>query len=342
MTQASLDHIFQNWIDHHLKSSALYQEAKENLAVAVSGGPDSMALLGVMTDYAIQNQIQLHVLSVDHGLRAEAHAEINQVREFVRGKKSNLLHHETLTWKHDNPDTAVMEKARSARYELMAQYCEGYNIKLLFIAHHQDDQAETFLIRLSKGSGLDGLSAMQPIQQYNDHLFLARPFLEVTKSDLIAYCDQHKIKYAKDPSNENEKYLRPRLRASMDVLSEEGLTPKRLSLTAKRLSRARKALEEIANNAYQSCLIEKEQDHISFDFASLKSCPLEISFRVIAMALETFRTNKAYQVRMEKLEDLVDDMMQNTDFKPRTLGGCRFALMKKDKVILRIEKERAA
>lgn len=312
------------------------------MAVAVSGGPDSMALLCVMANYAIQNQIQLHVLSVDHGLRPEAHAEIDQVREFVQANNSNLLHHETLTWQHDNPDTAVMEKARSARYELMAQYCEGYNIKLLFIAHHQDDQAETFLIRLSKGSGLDGLSAMQPIQQYNDHMFLARPFLDMPKSDLIAYCDQHKITYAKDPSNENEKYLRPRLRASMDVLSEEGLTPKRLSFTAKRLSRARRALEEIAGNAYQSCLIEKEQNHISFDFVSLKSCPLEISFRVIAMALETFRTDEVYQVRMEKLEDLVDDMMQNTDFKPRTLGGCRFAIMKKDKVILRIEKEKAA
>lgn len=310
------------------------------MAVAVSGGPDSMALLSVMRNYAQDRNIKLHVLSVDHGLRAEAKEEVAQVAQWAQTHNSDYIFHSILTWEGDKPNSALMENARKARYGLMAKYCKRNHIQLLFLGHHQDDQAETFLIRLAKGSGLDGLSAMQDLQQYDDDVVLARPFLSVSKVDLVSHCEGNNIPFVQDPSNQNDNFLRPRLRASMDVLSAEGLTPKRLSLTAKRLSRARQALDEIAGNAYQASLVSESKGRKDFDYNALKSCPVEIAFRVIACALEGIRPAAEYQVRMEKLEDLIDDLLTHETFKARTLGGCKFSLNTKGKTIVTIEQEK--
>ena len=311
------------------------------VAAAVSGGPDSMALAGIMLNYARSKNINLHILSVDHGLRDQAKDEVKMVAGWVASQKSNMLQHQILTWEGDKPDTAIMETARSARYDLMAEYCASNKIETLFVAHHQDDQAETFLIRLSKGSGLDGLSAMQEIRNYSDNLQLARPLLNVPKQDLIEFCEDNNIPFVNDPSNENTDYMRPRLRKSMDVLAEEGLTPKRLALTAKRLSRARNALDNLADSAFQACLIEKQNSAYAFSFSTLQGCPEEIALRVVIRAVENLRDGADYNVRMERLENLFESLWNDPkNFKPRTLGGCKFSLKNGDVLTLLVEKEK--
>jgi tRNA(Ile)-lysidine synthase len=311
------------------------------VVIAVSGGPDSMALAGVMVKYAQNQNIDLHLLSVDHGLRASAKDEVKMVAEWVKAQNYSKLHHKILTWDGKKPEAGVMEAARTARYDLMAEYCASHNIEMLFVAHHQDDQAETFLIRLSKGSGLDGLGAMQEVRKYNEVLKIMRPFLNFPKQDLVTFCKSENIPYASDPSNENTDYMRPRLRQSMAVMAEEGLTVKRLSLTAKRLSRARCALDDIADSAFQACLVERQEGVYRFNFMALQGCPEEIALRVIGRAVEDLRGKVEYNVRMERLEALFESLWSDPKkFKPRTLGGCKFSIKKETCLTLIIEKEK--
>lgn len=327
----------ESWFDKHSLSYPKF------LAVGVSGGPDSMALAALLVGFCIRHKIYLYLLTVNHGLREAAKIEAQMVAEWVKAQDNPLLTHHILNWEGEKPAAAIMESARTARYDLMAAYCGNHDIPYLCIAHHQDDQAETFLIRLAKGSGLDGLGGMQEVRDYSKSLKILRPLLDVPKNDLISYCQQNNIPFINDPSNENTDYLRPRLRQSMEILAAEGLSAKRLSLTAKRLSRVRQALEEIASQALQKSILDKSAEKISFNFDALKEYPAEIGFRVIQKALEDFREDAAYNVRMEKLEDLFESLWSlPDDFKPRTLGGCVFAL-KLDKLsentILSIEKE---
>lgn len=313
-----------------------FLEQQTKFAVAVSGGPDSMALACLI----IQNipDKEIHLLTVDHGLRAEAKEEAKMVADWSAGYKNAV--HAILEWEGDKPDAAIMEEARAARYKLMVDYCRDHKIETLFVAHHQDDQAETFLIRLAKGSGLDGLASMQALRFYDDSLQLARPLLDVSKEDLISYCDKNNIPYVLDPSNENENYLRPRLRKSMAVLEEEGLSSKRLSLTAKRLARARVALENISDKAHQSCLRNKEDHCAILSYEDLRAYPEEIGLRVVQKTLEEMRPESDYNVRMEKLEELFESLWSAPEnFKPRTLGGCIFSLKEKA-TLLEIKREK--
>ncbi len=326
-------------IENFFKKNELQDSDK--IAVGVSGGADSMALAHMLGMWAKENNKKLYVLTVDHGLRVEAKDEVKEVARWVaklKAEKIDITHH-VLTWEGKKPDTAIMERARAARYELMAEHCRMHDIPFLFLAHHQDDQAETFLIRLSKGSGLDGLSSMGEARCYDEALILLRPLLAYSKEDLLHYCKTHDIPYVNDPSNKNKEYMRPRLRASMIILGEEGLTSKRLARTAKRLARARKALEQISLNLYDQCLKEQEETKIIFDFVELKKNPEEIALRVVQKALESMRPNADYGVRMERLEELFAALWQRPEsFKPRTLGGCVFALKDKN-TALWIEKE---
>ncbi len=325
MAIKALDEFFKKYPS--LKNQSAY-------AVAVSGGPDSMALAHVLTKFATDKKI--HILTVDHGLREGSALEAQKVGIYFATHK-NIIH-QILNWQGTKPDTAVMEEARKARYDLMIEYCKTHHIQTLFIAHHIDDQAETFLIRLAKGSGLDGLSAMRDITN-RGKIVMARPFLSVTKKEIIDYCQLNKITYISDPTNENDFFLRPRLRQSQKILEQEGLTPKRLAMTAKRLSRAKDALDFYVEQLSNTVLIEKNDETLLLDFVALRAAPLEVSYRVVQNLLESTRQGYDYQVRMEKFEDLFESLMSNPiHFKPRTLGGCLFLLQKKQTQLV-IKKE---
>lgn len=309
-------------------------EGDQPIAIAVSGGPDSMALAHALI--ASEQSRVIHILTVDHALRTEAREEVKSVATWVSSLSLPNVQHHILSWDHDDPDTALMEKARHARYELLSDYCENNNIQYLFVAHHQDDQAETFLIRLAKGSGLDGLSAMATISDYKGTMQVCRPFLSVSKDGLIAYCQENNIPYIDDPSNKSDLFLRPRLRKSMAVLEEEGLTPKRLATTAKRIERARHALEILTTKLYEEAILESTDEQQVLNLNVLKAYPEELVLRVLQRVLRDFRKQETYDVRMERLEDLFDNLWHNTDsFKPRTLGGAKFSISNTQLLIAR-------
>ena len=294
----------------------------KDVAVGVSGGPDSMALCALLSEWAAENNgPHIHALSVDHGLRPEAAQEAAQVGVQVKGWP--FVTHTVLNVKGEtlSDSTRIMEKARNGRYKAFAAYCKNHDIGHIFLAHHRDDQAETFLFRLAKGSGLDGLAAIAPAQNYNRDLVLLRPLLNTAKDALIATCEDRDIPYMNDPSNESEKFSRPRLRKARAVLEEEGLSAKRLSVTAMRLARARQALDQIAEMAQHDVTIESGPEKIILNCDVLKAWPGEIGLRILIKAINLLGGESDYGPRMEKVETLFEALMLEKDFRKRTLGG---------------------
>lgn len=303
------------------KFAGILEDAR-GVAAGISGGPDSMALAWLLMGWAQKNKRDLHLLTVDHGLRAGSAAEARQVAAWA---KARSVKHKILRRRGKKPETRIQEEARRARYGLMAGYCAAENLQHLFLAHHMDDQAETFLIRLAAGSGLDGLSAMKPVQPWSADLVLMRPLLEIPKTRLLATCRKNKIPFVQDPGNESGNFARVRLRKSWGVLEKEGLSAKRLALTASRLERARAALEEMADKACETAFVRGDKKSIVLRSAAILEAPQEIGFRVLVRAVRKLRPGAAYSPRTEKLEALFSDLAdRGKSFRKRTLGGVVF------------------
>lgn len=310
---------FQNYMHSCLPEGA----DLDHIAVGCSGGPDSMALTALLSAWSVAHDgPHIHVLIVNHGLRPEACAEAEQVQNNLSSypKITSVI----LDYKGEKPEARIQETARTIRYDLMNAYCRENNITYLCLAHHQDDQAETVLFRLAKGSGLDGLSGMKSVQPLSDSLILIRPVLDTPKAALHGYCTAHNIPYVEDPSNKNKNFARVRLRGAYDVLANEGLTTKRLAVTAKRLARAQDALDHISAKAFESvCTSDKNQVY-TLCLKTLNTYPAEISLRVLITAIKRLRPDAPYNPRMEKIEILFEDLIHGETFRTRTLGGLLF------------------
>jgi tRNA(Ile)-lysidine synthase len=221
-------------------------KSETDIAIALSGGGDSMALTHLLSLWTQKHNINLHILHVDHGLRIESKKEAQQIQTWLK----NISHSQfkILTWKHSTiPTKKIQELAREARYELMANYCAKAKVNYLFIAHHADDQMETILFRLIKSSGIDGMAGMKILQPYTNSLTLVRPLLSYTHDDLIQYCQKEKLNWIEDSSNRSDQFSRVRLRQSKDILAAEGLTAERLLLFSVRCARAKQALNYYAD-----------------------------------------------------------------------------------------------
>lgn len=297
------------------------------VALALSGGPDSVAL-GCLLSRA--GFAPLHALVVDHGLRPDSADEARRAQDTAAGWPG--VRTAVLTRTPPPGAARLMETARRDRYRLLAGYCRDHEIRTLFVAHHRDDQAETFLFRLAKGSGLDGLAAMSAIQPYGPGLDIVRPLLDVPKERLAATCRAHGLSFAEDPSNADPRFARPRLRAAREALEAEGLSVKRLAVTAARLSRARQALDQYARAALETAQTGPEKKgRIALQIAPLAAHPPETRLRVLALALDglTPENEAGYGPRREKLEALAERLFSGTPFRGETLGGFIFRIDEK-------------
>ena len=211
------------------------------IILAVSGGPDSIALMWLAARWrrALVRGPRLIAVTVDHGLRAEAAAEARDVKRLARALD---LPHRSMRWTGAKPKSGVPAAARAARYRLLAKAARENGATHILTAHTRDDQAETLLMRLLRGSGVAGLAAMAPVTE-REGLLLARPFLNVSKSQLIATLKKAKIAFADDPTNRDVNFTRPRIRAVMPILAAEGGDARNLARLAARLARANAAIE---------------------------------------------------------------------------------------------------
>src|SRR5882672_2020797 len=217
------------------------------IVLAVSGGPDSIALMWLAARWrrALARGPRLVAVTVDHGLRTEAAREALQVKRLARTLD---LPHRTLRWTGAKPKTGLPAAARSVRYRLLAQAAQASGATHILTAHTRDDQAETLLMRMLRGSGIAGLAAMAR-QSERDGVLLARPFLQVSKAQLVATLKKAKVSFADDPTNHDTNFTRPRLRSVMPVLAAEGGDVRNLARLAARLARANQAVEVLVDGA---------------------------------------------------------------------------------------------
>lgn len=291
------------------------------IAVAVSGGPDSMALLHLAQ--AVMPRTEIHALTLDHGLRHESAQEAKQIAAWI-ADWPRVTHH-ILKWKGNKPESGIMEAARDARYDILCKWCGRNGIRQLWVAHHAGDQAETFLFRLAHGSGVDGLSGMAAVSPYRDSgIDVIRPLLDRTKDEIVAYCTRAKIPFVTDPTNTNMKYARARLRQALPLLEAEGLTEKRLARTATRMRQAREALDFYAARIVKRHAIIT-QARATVGLRALATAPGDMRIRVIRQVLDQMGAG-AYGPRLDRLEDLVGGAFADLSVAKRfTLGGFVFS-----------------
>ena len=305
-------------MQHSLDEDALWPGA-----VAVSGGSDSKALMLLLAEWAsAENRAAPIVLTVDHGLvRGSSRIAAKVVRD---AEKHGLAAHR-LIWRGEKPHADIEAEARRARYDLMGNWCANHRIRGLYVAHTLEDQAETFLLRLARGSGLDGLAAMRarssfPVPGF-EALCIVRPLLEFERERLRRYLENRDEEWFEDPMNSDPRFARVRIRKAWPVLSGLGLSPSRIAATADHFARAREALE-IATAALldEACRFDDRKAMI--DGARFAAASPEIGMRALAHVLSRI-SGEAYRPRFERLERLYSALCEGKLKSARTLHGCR-------------------
>lgn len=292
-------------------------EDHPRIAAAVSGGADSLALAVLLHDWARPLGGRVTALTVDHGLRPEAAAE---ARFVARTLKPLGLAQQTLRWHGAKPEANVSATARRARYDLLSRCCARRGLLHLALGHHLDDQAETFLLRLGRGSGVDGLAAMAPIVEL-PALRLLRPLLGLPKARLEATLRARGLSWVEDPTNRDPGQARVRLRRLLPGLAREGLTAARLAAAAEHLGRARAALEHQLARLLVRAVTLDPAGFAWVDPAPLVAAPAELGRRALARVLITVG-GAEYGPRRESLERLHGRISAGLT-AGATLGGCR-------------------
>jgi len=339
--------------EHFAALIAPYVAAGECVAVAVSGGPDSMALAFCLLRYLKQsspiqpkssqrrlgshfllnenktngmpafagmtekNALNLTALIVEHGLRAESADEASAVAANLRGMG---IETEILPWVHDEVKSRVHVRARMARYGLLIAACKKRGIGTLLLAHHADDQAETILMRFAKGSGIDGLAGMDAITEV-DGVRLVRPLLDVPKARLLAICAAYDIPFVTDPSNVSQKYARGRLRRVLPLLTPEGLSPERLVDLGHRAHEAKEALDFYTQGFLREHTQILAGGAVRVDITALRGVPRAVALRAVSVVLTDLHAGDYPPERKHVLPFL--DWLLDTDHRDaRTLHGC--------------------
>lgn len=286
------------------------------LILAVSGGPDSTALLVLAARWRarLDNPPKLVAVTIDHGLRPESKREAKAVETLARKLG---VEHRTLRWAGRKPTTGLQQAAREARYRLLAEAAREARAGHVLTAHTLDDQAETVLFRMARGSGVSGLAGMGPVTalpvEEGRGILLVRPLLDVAKSRLIATLKAEKIPYARDPSNRDPRFARSRLRTLMPALAREGLTAARLSALARRVQKVEDALFEALNDAQARIAPGPwpADEPVTIECEAFMDLPHEIATRLLGRVI-------AWQgdegpVELGKLETLYDAMRDPLD-----------------------------
>jgi tRNA(Ile)-lysidine synthase len=312
LTGSERDALFAGWPSH------------PRVALAVSGGADSMALMLLAREWAEgrKDAPALFILTVDHGLRAEAADEA----AWVRGQAAGLgLSHETLRWTGAKPCSGIQAAARAARYDLMLGFCREAGIDALATAHTADDQTETLLMRLARGSGLDGLAGI-PAVSVAGGVTLLRPLLAVPRIRLEAALRECGQSWLEDPSNRDSRYERARLRQTLRGGSAPPLTAEKLALSARRMQRARLALEGVTEGFLAEALRIHPAGFGEIGLAALLGELEEIGLRALARMMALFGGG-ARPVRLARIEALHAALAEAQDrTRAATLGGCVFEL----------------
>ena len=318
------------------KTLQIYKKFEKNLPnkkkfiVAVSGGPDSIALSFLAKIYSIIKSIDIKYFIVDHRLRKNSKLEAKDVQKKLKNFSIKL---NILTWKGKKPKKNIQSIAREKRYKLLTDEAKKFKIKNILLGHQLDDLFENFFIRILRGSGLKGLISLDKEAHLNQ-VNLIRPLIEIDKKDLIYISNYIFGSYVKDPSNEDDKFKRVKIRNFLKQLSLEGLDRKKFFLTIKNLKLANENIEFYTKKNLEdnvSVLSKKNIVILKENFFSQSS---EVVFRSLTEVIKIVG-KKYYAVRGKKIDNIIDLVNTKSSFKV-TLGSC---IIKKVKETVILSKE---
>ena len=303
---------------------------KKNFIVAVSGGPDSLALSFLAKIYAIHNSIDIKYFIVDHKLRKNSTWEAEHVQKKLKNFDIKL---NILTWKGIKPKKNIQSIARDKRYKLLTDAAKKFKIKNILLGHHLDDLFENFFIRILRGSGLQGLVSLDREAQ-NNNINLIRPLISIEKDDLVYISKIVFRSYIEDPSNEDDKFKRVKVRNLLKELSLEGLDKNKFFLTIKNLKFANENIRFYTKKNLEEnvTIFQKKQNAILKE--NFFSQSEEVVFRSFGEVIKIIG-KKYYTVRGKKIDKIIDLVKSKSSFKV-TLGGC---LIKKVNGTLILSKE---
>jgi tRNA(Ile)-lysidine synthase len=307
----------------------------KGLLLAVSGGPDSTALMIMAAQWARKpGRPKIGIATIDHALRAGSRAEAEAVGEHARRRG---FEHHLIQWPGEKPASRIQERAREARYRLLRACALEIGADHIVTAHHADDQSETILFRLLRGSSVAGLRGMETFAT-RDGVALARPLLGLRKSALIAYCQSHGETFADDPANSDPRFARTRLRRLTTLLAEQGFGPSE----AARLSRRAARIEEVVRLATEAAATRLNWTARGAirDAKALFDEPQEIALRLLCAEIAEVGGSEAGRVRLEQIEALGEALRRSAargEAFRATLGGASLHL--NEKGVLRIEPE---
>ena len=303
--------------------------SKKPFVIGVSGGPDSLALAALSKMYQYDNKTKVFFALIDHGIRRNSRSEANLIKKLLKKKKINLK----IIRNKEKIKNNIQNKARKVRYGLLAEYCRNKKIKFILTGHHSDDQIETFLIRLSRGSGVQGLSSMNKITKLNKNINIFRPLLDFKKKDLTFIAKKIFGKFIRDPSNKDKKYLRTRIRSLRKELEKSGIHHNQIMRSINNLASTRDTLNSYLERVVESCVKRKKNETL----INLKKLFLEsneIKLKTLGYVIKDF-SNSYYPPRSKKILNALKRLNSTRRVK-LTLAGC---LLEKSGDYLSIRKE---
>ena len=288
----------------------------ENFIVAVSGGPDSLALAFLAKIYSIKKKLKSKFFIVDHKLRPNSSIEAKNVKKVL---KSNSIVSEILTWRGKKPTKNIQSIARSKRYQLLLEQADKLKINFILVGHHQDDLLENFFIRMLRGSGLKGLISMDRESKIGSKNLL-RPLLSEKKEDLIYLSNNVFNFYVEDPTNYDENYKRIKIRKLIETLQINGLDKKKFIKTINNLKYSNEVVKfYVDKNLKRNTFFSKKKNQILFAKKFFVQ-PYEVIFRSFSDSINLIG-KRYYPVRGKKLDKIINDIKKKQSFRA-TLGGC--------------------
>ena len=297
--------------------SAIKEVSNGRIGVAVSGGSDSMAALHILAGVAAESGVAIHAATVDHGLRPEAADEARQVAKVC---VALAVPHEVLRWEHMEISGNLQDQARQARYRLIAGWARERGLSAVVLGHTLDDQAETFLMRLARSSGVDGLARMRSRFNRDGAMFI-RPFLDCRRDDLRLYLQSIGQNWIEDPSNDQDRFDRVKARQMLQVLGPLGIDADSLGQVARNMSSARDALCHYTRLEARHCLSVDRGD-IVLDWAKAARCPDDIRRRILTWVIQWI-SGARYAPRRKSLVHLQGALNAG---QTHTLSGCLFSV----------------
>ena len=293
-------------------------KVKGDLAVAVSGGPDSLALAYLTKCYSLKNKIKVKYYLINHKLRKESSLEAETVKKLL---KKFDIQCSILNWNGKKPSKNIQAIARDKRYSLLANECKKNNIKYLLLGHHLNDLLENFLIRIVRGSGLNGLISFSKSTKYRGQdLNIIRPLLNLEKKDLHYVTNEVFSDFVKDPSNINEDYKRTRIRNLLQSLENEGLDLKKLKLTINNLKDSDKSIKFYVDKNLKKNSVFLKRKNIYILNSNFFDQSHEIIFRSLTKLIQKIG-KKYYPARGKSINELIEKINKKS-FTKVTLGGC--------------------